>query len=221
LSNKPDAIVFDWDDTLVSSWYVVKEAVNKTLEAFGRNAWSENEARNRIGPPAKVLFTELFGEENWQKADKIFIEAYRSSIKDNIKLYDCAVDILKIAKDNKVKSFIVSSKRGNVLKEEALALGVFDYFDKIVGAGDAPEDKPSNASVCFAMKDSDLDSRKNNIWFVGDGFSDLECSYNAGCKAMLIETKLPSEDKIAKFPPAKRFKSLIEFKEYLLFCLKE
>ena len=217
--SKPDAIIFDWDDTLVSSWQVVKAAVNKTLLAFGREAWSEEEARNRIGPPAKVLFTELFGADNWQQADEIYLKAYQDSIGDNIKLYDVAIDIFEWANQHQVKLFIVSAKRGSLLRKEAETLGISGYFEKIVGTGDAVEDKPSNASVCFALENSKIDVNKNEIWFVGDGISDLKCAYNSDTKPILIESKLASEDKIAEFPPVKRFKNLIEFKEYLFSFL--
>jgi beta-phosphoglucomutase-like phosphatase (HAD superfamily) len=58
---KPDAVIFDWDDTIVDTWQVVRSAINTTLEAFGHAPWSEDEARKRIGPPARSLFSGLFG----------------------------------------------------------------------------------------------------------------------------------------------------------------
>lgn len=210
---KPDAIMFDWDDTVITAWHIIHAAINKTLEEMGSVPWTEAEARDRIGPPAKVLFTGLFGEENWKKADDIYINAYQDFIKDKLKVHEGAEDFLKKASESGVYCAVVSTKRGPILRKEIEALGFGKYFSKIVGAGDTgdvKEDKPSQSSVMRALDGSGISPDKNDVWFLGDGISDLECARNSGCRAVLVETKLPSEDKLAGFEISARFKNIGE-----------
>lgn len=211
---KPRAIIFDWDDTLVDSWRIIHAALNTTLTAMGAAAWSEDEARQRIGPPARVLFTGLFGEDKWQEADRIYIDAYRKAIAGNIRAHDHAEDILKELAGNGIYLAVVSTKRGPVLREEAALLGYDRYFSTLVGAGDAARDKPDIATVLLALKDSGI-APGPDVWFIGDGNTDLITAHNAGLTSILIETKLPSEESIAKNPPQHRFKTHADLRDFL------
>ncbi|PPR65951.1 MAG: hypothetical protein CFH03_00782, partial [Alphaproteobacteria bacterium MarineAlpha3_Bin2] len=39
-NGKPRAILFDWDNTLVDSWPTIIDALNVTLEAYGKTPWT-------------------------------------------------------------------------------------------------------------------------------------------------------------------------------------
>lgn len=212
---KPKAIVFDWDDTIISAWHIIHAAINTTLEAMGDKPWSEDEARERIGPPAKVLFTNLFGEDKWEEADKIFLQGYKDGIGDNIKVYDGVEDLLKFANDNDIYCTIASTKRGPLLRQEVEELGFNKYFKHVVGTGDAEKDKPSKEIVDMSLEGSGIDPEKDNVWFVGDGITDLKCAKNSGCKAIFIETKLPPEDQIAEYELLHRCKDISAVADYL------
>lgn len=201
----PAAVIFDWDDTLVDTWPVVRHAINATLEHFGHKPWSEDEARKRIGPPARVLFSQLFGEDRWQEADEIYIAAYKSHIAAHIRLHEGVRDTLETLKSAGIPMAVVSTKRGPLLREEAAQLGLASYFVKMVGAGDAPADKPHADAVYFALKETSLTISKEVI-FIGDSVTDMITAENAGCTGILIETKPPAEDALAAHPPAYRMK---------------
>ncbi len=211
---KPDAVIFDWDDTIVDTWQVVRSAINATLEHFGHQPWSEEEARKRIGPPARVLFSSLFGEDKWQEADKIYIEAYKANITAHIRVHDGARETLDYLKSAGIPMAVVSTKRGPLLREEAAQLGLDGYFTRLVGAGDAPADKPDAKSVQFALETSGITPSKNVI-FIGDSTTDMITAENAGCTSVLIETKPPAEEGLAKHPPMYRMKNHIQFTDFI------
>ncbi len=217
--NKPRAIIFDWDDTIISAWHIIHAAINKTLEEMGDKPWSEEEARERIGPPAKILFTDLFGEENWKKADEIYINVYQEMIENNIKLHDGAEEVLKFANDNDIYCAIASTKRGPILRKEVEILGFDKYFKNVIGTGDAKKDKPAKEIVDMSLQGSGIDPKVDEVWFVGDGVTDLKCADNSGCKAVFIETKFPGEDKIAEYTMLHRCKDIKAVGEYLKDCL--
>lgn len=211
---KPDAVIFDWDDTIVDTWQVVRHAINTTLVHFGHEPWSEQEARKRIGPPARVLFTGLFGEDKWQEADRIYIDAYKAHITDHIRLHDGARETLEMLKTAGIPLAVVSTKRGPLLREEADKLGLAPYFTRLVGAGDAPADKPEAPAVQFALEPSGIKPSKNVI-FIGDSATDMLTAHNASCTSILIETKPPAEESLQKHPPMYRVKNHTQFQEMI------
>ena len=211
---KPDAVIFDWDDTIVDTWQVVRSAINATLEHFGHAAWSEDEARKRIGPPARVLFSGLFGEDKWQEADAIYIAAYKANISAHIRIHDGAHETLDCLKAAGIPMAVVSTKRGPLLREEAAQLGLDGYFARLVGAGDAPADKPQAQAVQFALEPIKISASKSVI-FIGDSVTDMITAENARCTSVLIETKPPAEDALAKHPPMYRMKNHAEFTDFI------
>lgn len=212
---KPSAVIFDWDDTLVITWDIVRAAINTTLTAMGSTPWTEEEAKQRIGPPAKVLFSGLFGEDKWQEADRIYINAYSDSIAGNIRVHDHAKDILQLLNDQKIYTAVVSTKRGPLLRKESTELGFDPYFKKLVGTGDAPKDKPHIEAVLHALEGSDIKPDKD-VWFIGDSTTDIICANNAGCLPLLVETKLPPADLLAQYPPAMRFKTHQDLLDFII-----
>lgn len=211
---KPKAIILDWDDTLVDTWPVVFRSVNTAIAAMGGQPWTEEEARQRIGPPAKVLFTALFGEDKWQEADKIYIKAYEDNIAAHLRKHALVPEILDAMKQQCIPLFVVSAKRGYLLRKEAAALGLDGYFSGVVGVGDATNDKPHIDATLLALKGTGIDPGPD-VWFVGDGITDLLAARNSGCTAVLIETKLPSAEKLAQTPPDLRFKTHAELLSHI------
>lgn len=211
---KPRAVVFDWDDTIVDNWLSAFKALNTTLVHMGAEAWSEDEARRRSGPSARDLFTGLFGEDRWQEADKVYYDTFYAIALDNVRLLDNAEDFLGLLAANEIFMGVVSNKRGPLLRHEVENLGFDKYFRKIIGAGDAPADKPDPAPLLLALEDTGIQPGPD-VWYIGDSHTDMMCALRAGCTPILIETKPPPDDLLLKNPPAERFKHHAQLMEYV------
>ena len=72
---RPKAILFDWDNTLVDTWGVIHDALNTTLETFGKETWTLDETRLRVRKSMRDSFPGLFGER-WQDAAEVFYGRY-------------------------------------------------------------------------------------------------------------------------------------------------
>ena len=214
LLTPPKAVIFDWDDTIVNTWRIIHAAINTTLQHMGQAPWTDDEARQRIGPPARALFTALFGEDRWQEADAVFIQAYADSIGGNIRVHEGAEDMLRHFRVRGIPMVCLSSKRGTVLRREVEHLGFDQYFANVVGAGDAPQDKPDIAAVHFALAPTGVTAGAD-VWMVGDGATDMVCAHGAGLTPILLETKQPDPEQIAATPPAARFTSQSAFVDFL------
>ena len=79
-----------------------------------------------------------------------------------------------------------------MLRREVARLGWSGYFGSIVGAGDAPADKPACEPVHLALAPSGVPAGAE-VWFVGDTAVDIECARNTGCVAVLLLDAMPPE----------------------------
>lgn len=189
--------IFDWDNTLVSSWDVIAKALNETFNHMGMTEWSIDKVKSNVKLSMRDSFPKIFGDE-WEKAAQIYQENYRLLHLDFIKPLDSAQNFLDMLHKNNIPMMVVSNKRGINLRAEIVHLGWSYYFDSIIGAEDSPEDKPSALPIFNAIKDSRLqniyerqnttdnqENMMNKIAFIGDSVIDLEAANNAGCYPIL------------------------------------
>ena len=88
---------------------------------------------------------------------------------------------------------VVSNKTGELLRREIGRLGWTELFGSIVGAGDAPFDKPACEPVRLALAPSGVPAGQE-VWFVGDTAIDMECAANSGCVAVFLGDSTPSDE---------------------------
>lgn len=210
----PTAVFFDWDDTLIDSWSVAFAALNATLVEMGHEPWSDEEARRRRGPSAKDLFTAIFGEDNWQKADEIYYNAFLRLIKDNLEIVPDADKMLAMFKAHGIVMGVVSNKRSALLQEECRALGWDHYFSAVIGAGDAEKDKPDPAPLNLAMQKANI-KPGDTVWYVGDAGGDMQCAHMAGVTAIHFASNPLSESIQKNYPPQAIFKTCRDVMEFI------
>lgn len=182
-NNNVEAFLFDWDNTLVDTWPTIHAALNIMMVEMGEEEWSLAKTKANVKRSMRDAFPDMFGDD-WEQAAEIYQRAYRSMHLDNLSAIVGAEDTLKLLRTMPVKVAAVSNKRGPTLREEIAHIGWGDYFDAIVGAGDAAHDKPHPAPAELALQKMEQDKGKH-IWFVGDTIVDLECSNATGCTTVL------------------------------------
>lgn len=180
---KPDAIIFDWDNTLVDTWPVIHHAMVQTFMDMGHVPWTLDETRERVRRSMRDAFPELFGDR-WEEAGKKYQQHYLASHLAELNPLPGAMDVLQAIKRAGIYCVVISNKRGPTLRKEVANIGWSEYFQNIVGADDAAKDKPSHEPVMLAFEKSHI-TPGPNVWFVGDSDVDLECALNTGCTAIL------------------------------------
>jgi phosphoglycolate phosphatase len=69
-SERPRAILFDWDNTLIDSWPTIHAATNVVLDAMGLPTWTLEEAKVRVRHSLRDTFPKMFGDR-WEEANPI------------------------------------------------------------------------------------------------------------------------------------------------------
>lgn len=197
---RPVAVVFDWDNTLIDSWGALIGALNHTLEAMGQAPWPEAEARRRIGRSLREAFPELFGDR-WEEARDIYYAAFAERHLDGLRALDGAAGVLEVLEQHRVPCSVVSNKTPGFLHKEAERLGWRERFHRLIGAGDAPHDKPAVDPVHHALAGSGV-APGPDVWFVGDSAVDMACAHAAGCLPVLVNPADPDPEAVRDCPPA-------------------
>lgn len=197
--SRPDAILFDWDNTLVNTWPTIHASLNHVLDAMGHAPWSMEKVQSEVKQSMRDSFPILFGDR-WEEAANLYQTQYRSVHLDNLEALPAAEKTLQWVKDSSAFVGIVSNKKGPTLREEVAYLGWDHFFDSMIGAQDAEQDKPHPAPVSLALQAAHLPEQAH-IWFIGDSVIDIECAHNTGCAPVLYGPKADLVDNtIEGFP---------------------
>ena len=197
---RPTAFIFDWDNTLIDSWYAILDAQNHTLAAFGLQPWTLEETRVRVRGSMRDTFPALFGER-WREAGDVFYKRFTERHMQTLQPLPGAEDLVRDVHGRGLYMAVVSNKKGDYLRKEAAHLGWDRFFGRIVGAFDASRDKPAVDPVHLALADSGVEAG-NSVWFAGDADIDLECAANAGCTPVLVREQPPAPGEFGQHPPA-------------------
>jgi phosphoglycolate phosphatase len=184
---KPKAILFDFDDTLVSTQEIIYQAVERTMQEFGLKLLPRDELKKWAVQAAKDYFPKFF-QERTPEALEYYRSQYYLLTGGNLTPMFGAIDTMEYLINHDAKPYIgvVSNKNGSLLRTEITKLGWDKYFHKIVGAGDAVRDKPSIEPLKLALLGSGIDPKNDHVWFIGDSHVDMEAANKYNCLSVLI-----------------------------------
>ena len=206
LINKPDAIIFDWDNTLVDTGDNIRKTFLATLKYMG----IEPKAEYFEHYSARDLFPKIFGK-NFEKAQQYFYN--NISINNKLPLFDYSEQTVNMLFANNIPLAIISNKEGVLLNTEINNLHWQKYFAIIVGSKDCNKDKPSVVPVDFVRQKLNL-TIKNTIWFIGDSEVDMQCALNSGCISIIINNKILfniKDKQVVTFNNIKNFYNACQF----------
>jgi phosphoglycolate phosphatase len=199
---RPRAILFDWDNTLVDSWSVIHDALVVTFKAMGHVPWTLEETKQRVRHSLRDAFPGLFGTR-WEDARRLYLDAFTAIHLERLRPLAGAEGLLGSLAEDGYYLAVVSNKTGRLLRREAEHLGWSRYFRHMVGAGDASADKPHPAVILAALWESGIDPAA--AWLVGDTALDIECAAAAGCVPVLLCARDAIVAETPKVAPALHF----------------
>ncbi len=184
----PEAVLLDWDSTLVDSWNGIVAAWNYALEELGRaETKTRRDAIMLSSKSPNEIFLEIFGADDAQHGASLFYERLTTGSMSDMAVLPGSEELLQGLLKLGIPAAVVSNKKGPILASEIVHLGWQKYFFASVGAGDAAYDKPHPAPVLYALKQRMIQPGPN-VWMIGDMHSDMQAAHRAGVSAVLMET---------------------------------
>lgn len=180
----PEAILFDWDNTLVNTWETVFNAINTARIAVDQLPFTIDEFWQRPHHSMRDTADELFGE-HIEKGMQVFYESVEKTHLQTIRVLEGADTLLNNLQTLGIYVGVVSNKNGHHLRKEVNHLGWGSYFHQVVGSSDAEQDKPSPLPVLAALKNSMI-APSHEVWFVGDSIVDVHCARASGCVPIVV-----------------------------------
>ena len=94
---RPDAVLFDLDGTIIDSEVPFTHSINYTLAAYGQPPRETSELRRYLGPPTHEAFSELLGpdEELVNAAVQTYRAHYREHSGATTTVYDGIPELLR------------------------------------------------------------------------------------------------------------------------------
>lgn len=189
--SKPQAVLFDWDNTLVEGWKRIGYALNEVFKEYNLPTWSEDEVKQRAHRSAREVFPLFFGEKT-QEALDFFYSKYHGYKGEQLVL-DGAKELLDYLETSGIYTAVISNKHGNSLRNEVEEKQFTKYFAKVIGAKDAIEDKPSAEPVKLALDGSGI-ALGSHVWLVGDSTIDMICAKNSEASPILYGDKIAAHE---------------------------
>jgi phosphoglycolate phosphatase len=207
------AVLLDWDNTLVENWLAIQAAFNAARAAFAMEPLDLDQIKVQARHSSREVFPLVFGE-GWQEARDIFYAHFAAHQLGGLRVMPGAGALLDLFADYRLPLGVVSNKRGDMLRREIAHLGWSERFLAVIGAQDAPADKPDPAPVHLAVSRMGI-AAAAGVWLVGDTDIDMRAAVAAGCVPIFVAPRPEDQTFLPTVEPALRCHNCMELIDFI------
>jgi len=181
MKNKPEAIIFDLDGTLVDSARDLSMALNHVLRKAGRDIFPIAKLRNTVGEGARAMITKGFSatgslpdEHEIELILEDFLEYYQNNIAEQTIAFPGAIRVLNRLRHMDIPLGICTNKSLKLSKKLLDEMDLSPYF-KAISCGDSfnyRKPDPLHLHKTLEM----MDCSKEGAVMVGDSASDIHAA---------------------------------------------
>jgi phosphoglycolate phosphatase len=183
VTERPDALVFDLDGTLIDSRRDIAEAANAALVEHGRAPLEPARIHGMVGDGARALVARAFGFSNADPA----LDAAAATFARHYEARPCVhTTLLPGAREALSLGFpcaLVTNKPRKVTLAVLEHLHILAAFGAVWCGDDGPL-KPNPAGVLSVCKTLGVPPAR--AWMIGDGPQDIEAGRAAGCVTIAV-----------------------------------
>jgi phosphoglycolate phosphatase len=198
----PQAIVFDFDLTLVDSTPAFIECHRYAGSELGLPPPDPDAIVRTIGTPLPIAFTQI-----QPSADPALFETYLGHYQQHAdevmtgltRPLDGAYDAVRRLHDAGILLAIVSQKLRYRVEDVLARDGLDKAFATIIGGDDVPELKPDPRGLLLAVER--LGSRPDRAIYAGDTVIDAETARRASMPFVAVLSGATKRDDFARFQP--------------------
>lgn len=206
----PSAVAFDLDGTLVDSVADLTEASNRMLAEYDRPPLDEATLRGYIGDGARKLVLRVLGGDaaEVREALRRFRRHYGDCLLDHTQAYPGVVECLHALREREIPLCIVTNKPHEFSVRIVQGLGLWPFFDSIVGARKGVPVKPAPEMLETAL--AQVSALPAEAWMVGDSSNDIRVARSVGSTAIGVSYGIGSRTSLEAESPDYIFDALIE-----------
>lgn len=196
MPNRPiQAVLFDWDGTLLNSYRADSQAYLKMFRALGIDWGLEKLDRHYSPNWHRVYRAARIPRAQWDQADKIWGRYYRQQ---RAPLLPGARRVLQGLKRRYRLGLVTSGNRVRVLRQ-LRGFGLYEWFAARVCMEDSPHRKPHPAPLQVALRRMKLPPEV--CLYVGDAPEDVEMARRAGVRCAGILGPFPTHRRLRAARP--------------------
>jgi phosphoglycolate phosphatase len=195
--DRPAALVFDLDGTLIDSRSDITTAINRMRSEHGLPPIPLEAVVTMVGEGARLLVERALGPEfppeRIDEALARYLEHYHEVCLEQTRPYPGVEEMLETLSASYPLALL--SNKGEALSRKVLAgLGLDHFFREILGGDSLPTRKPDPAGL-HLLADR-LGVPVERLMLVGDTWIDAETAHNAGAAFALVEWGFPRPPKL-------------------------
>jgi phosphoglycolate phosphatase len=199
-----EAVLFDFEGTLVDEQWNVKGAVQETLERLRASGFSIERLQ---GKKYSILMRDAMqtASEAGRSPEEVremigaIYDRYDKDALSRWSLRPRAKEALQTLRSKGIKTALVSNVGEKALELAFQKLDLRSSFDLRVSRNDVQTPKPSGEGIQFALKR--LYIREGMALFVGDSPDDIHAAREAGVKVIIISGNKKPEEDFLSTPP--------------------
>jgi HAD superfamily hydrolase (TIGR01549 family) len=207
-----EAVLFDWDGTLINSYHADTSAYLAMFKEMGI-AWGIKELEKHYSPNWYEVYRAAgLPRKHWKDADRAWREHYA---KHQPKLIAGARRVLARVGNAHRLGLVTSGDRDRVIRQ-LREFRLTTLFCARVCSGDTSRKKPHPEPLRLALRQMKLEA--SACVYVGDAPQDVEMAQRAGVRAIGVLGPFPTEKRLRAAKPEILIGSLEEL-PHVLKCL--
>ena len=193
---RPQAVLFDWDGTLVNTAEASYRCYEKLFGSYGI-AFDRDAFRRTYSPNWHLTYSALgLAQERWAEADARWLGHY---CEEEVVLIEGAREALLRVREAGVRAGLVTSGDRVRVSRELADLGVAALFEVLVCAEDTVQRKPHPEALLLALERMRV--APGQAVYIGDSPEDVQMAQAAGVRAVGIPGGFPNREALAAARP--------------------
>jgi phosphoglycolate phosphatase-like HAD superfamily hydrolase len=204
------AILFDWDGTLVDSLGAFHRANAAVMASFGL-PFDEVLYRRNYVPDWRLMYLRLgVPDDRLDEANQLWHETFATD-GDAVIAFDGVGAALERLRDAGRRLGIVTAGHRSIVVPQLERTGLGELLTVRVFGDDQAEDKPDPAPLRKALELLDLADRPDEVAYVGDAPTDMEMARAVGVRAIGITSVLGDPDELRAAGAAEVAPSVVDW----------
>jgi HAD superfamily hydrolase (TIGR01549 family) len=202
-----DAILFDWDGTLIDSSLASFTAFQRVCRDLGISLGSE-QYEKIYSPDWRSMYQALaIPPHKWDEADNLWIYYYGMETPPMVEGGSRALEEFT---EKYCLGVVTSGSRARVCREIG-AFGLDKYFQTVISGDDVINRKPHPEGLLVAMQR--IRKQPQVCCYVGDSPEDVEMGKRAGVWTVGIHSRYPGSKRLAGAQPDLCIGSMVDLLE--------